>query len=109
MHVHPEAPLAPAQYLAKPRLYRMRAGQMFRVHHLYPSAPGDDMPRAARLGVLALLTHAGEPISDSTRIWCVVIGANVGDGTPGEFFGLPRDTVVERLHLAAPINLAGEH
>ena len=87
-----------------PRLYQMLPGSLFRLPKEHPGAPA-----AAHRGVLALLHYGNSAASDNARIWCVVVMCNAHDGSPGEFFGLPRDIEVQRFHLAAPVQLAVEH
>ena len=98
-----QAPLVPTAHRAKPRLFELRAGTFFR------AASSEGLPHVAHRGVLTLLSHGCSTVSDDTRIWCVVIGAEPVDGVPGEMIGLPRDTPVERLHVISPIHLACEH
>lgn len=106
MNAQLQTPLLPPQRRARPHLYQMRPGMLFRVP---PECCDVKLPHVAHLGVLALLSHGTEMVSDSTRIWCVVIGAEPADGVPGEIIGLPRDVQVERLHVVGPMALACEH
>jgi hypothetical protein len=99
------APLVPAQHAQKQRrLYEMVPGMFFRV------APdsGMQLPAAAHRGMIALMHHRHATVSDNARIWCVIIAAEPSDGIAGEFFALPRDTPVQRLHLVDRIQLATE-
>lgn len=104
-----ETPLAPPELRAKPFLYQMRPGQLFRLHDPVATPHGVQHPRSVTHGILAIMTNHGHPVVDSRLIWCVVIAAHPNDGDAGEFVGLPRDTRVDRLHMVGPLQLASEH
>lgn len=102
-------PLAPAELRAKPFLYQMLPGQFFRLHGTVAIPQGVEHPRSVTHGVLAILTHHGQPVVDTRLMWCVVVAAHPEDGQVGEFVGLPRDARVDRLHVVSPLQMACEH
>jgi hypothetical protein len=62
--------------------------------------------------VVALLTHAQIDIRDVTKIWVVIIAAQVGsDDQPGAILGVPHDAEVTPLTLvgAPRYSMGTEH
>lgn len=102
-------PLAPAELRAKPYLYQMLRGQLFRLHGSAVAPAGVTYPPSVCHGILAVLTHHGMPVVDTRLIWCVVIATLPEHGEVGEFVGLPRDARVDRLHVVSPLQMACEH
>lgn len=100
-------PIAPETYRPKPRLYQMQPGHLFFFRPTNGAELG--LPDAAVHGVLTLLSRNGEVVADSQKIWCVVVAVQPDYGVAGEFIGLPREALVERVRVVTGLGLAREH
>jgi|GEM_PF-2206393 len=105
MHTQIQAVVTPIIQRQNLRLFQMVPGGLFRV-----TKAADGIPAIATSAALALMHNHGAPVSDNARIWVSVVCCNPHEGLIGEFFGLPRDIEVQRVHSIAPWQLTvSEH
>lgn len=105
MNMQAQPLVTPLRARNRLQLFQMLPGMLFRV-----ATPVGRIPEIATRAALVIMHHHGAPVSDNARIWATVVCCNPHDGLIGEFFGLPRDIEVMRVHVMAPWQLTvSEH